>query len=106
MRLPLQVGDNHLNLRGEIPKQLTAGPAGRSQFFRVRDDLNLAEIPLAFAKRLEQGRAFRAEGQSIAGAFYVASGINGAVGTKQRGSHAEMGIKGEGIFSRLPRCLE
>src|ERR1043166_8298705 len=74
--LPLQVCQSDLGVLGIFPDDLPAGATRRRQLFGVNHDHQIGKVAFTFRQSLPNRDAFSAHGQTIAGAFDVAAGVD------------------------------
>src|SRR6185312_5410039 len=90
LRFPCEVREHDLDIPAELPQDLPARPAGRSQRAGVGDNSDTFESAGAFRNRFEDRDPFRAERQSISCVFDVAAGVDTAVRILDRGPYFEV----------------
>jgi hypothetical protein len=78
-RLAVQVCEHQFHIAAELPEDLAASAAGRSQRIGIRHHGHAPELARAFGDRFENGHALGAEGQAVSGVLDVAAGVDAAV---------------------------
>ncbi|HKF52048.1 MAG TPA: hypothetical protein VKB26_07025 [Candidatus Acidoferrales bacterium] len=91
--LALKIGEDDRHVVTEFPNDLTTCAAGRRERVRVGDDGDSVEFvrTFSFGERLEDGDAFSAESEAVAGIFDVATGEDATGFAAHSGTHAKFG---------------
>jgi hypothetical protein len=97
----VKIGEDYGHVAAEFPDDLAAGAAGRRERVRIGDDSDSVEFMRAFAlgESLENGDAFGAEGQAVAGVFDVAAGEDASGFGSHGSTDAKMGERRVGVVA-------
>src|ERR1051325_3435120 len=104
--LPGEVGESDVDVAAVLPHQLPAGAARSRRLFRLRDDTDRGEAPLARRERREQRDALSADREAIRAVLNVAAAINLASVRHQPRADFEAGKGSDGILPSRPRFVD
>ena len=96
----VKIGEDYGDVAAKFPDDLAARAAGRRERIRVGDDSDGVEFMRAFAfgESLENGDAFGAKGEAVAGVFDVAARKDASGFCADGGTDAKMGERGVGVL--------
>lgn len=102
----LQIGEDHLDVAGELPQNLPARSAGWRWRARVGHDGDAPEGAVSVGERLEDRDALGAHGETIGGILDIATGDDVTVHGFEGRTDLEPGIVGHRPFTGRARGLD
>ena len=99
----IQVGQNDLQIAGELPQDLSTRPTWRRRRVGWRDDHDSPELAVPFRQRLEHRDALGTHSEAIRCVFDVAARHDRSVRGFERGTHFEPGIIGMRVLANRAR---
>src|SRR5690348_5626987 len=94
-----EIRENHGNIAAKFPDDLAARATGRRERVGIGDDGDGFEIVLALGDGFENGDAFGAEREAVAGVFDVAAAIDASGFGMNGGAHEKFGERRVRVFA-------